>query len=110
MQLSRRVRGPPMWRCLAISEKYLRETRIPGQSGTGVAADRIGADATGFLVGDGTAPGYSDWEVEMHNFGRWTLTMAVLVLWATPARPAEEKMVPGEGAIEVMMLRQKSVQ
>jgi len=46
----------------------------------------------------------------MHRFGRWTLTMAVLVLWGTPAQPAEEKMVPGEGAIEVMMLRQKSVQ
>ncbi len=46
----------------------------------------------------------------MSHFGRWTLALAILAVWGTPARPADEKMVPGEGAIEVMLLRQKSVQ
>lgn len=46
----------------------------------------------------------------MSHFGRWTLALVIVVASGTPARPADEKMVPGEGAIEVMLLRQKSVQ
>lgn len=46
----------------------------------------------------------------MSHFGRWAMALVIGAAWVTPARPADEKMVPGEGAIEVMLLRQKSVQ
>jgi len=46
----------------------------------------------------------------MSHFGRWAMALVIAAAWVTPARPADEKMVPGEGAIEVMLLRQKSVQ
>ena len=39
------------------------------------------------------------------------LALIALAVWTTPARPADddEKMVPEEGAVQVMLLRQKSV-
>jgi len=47
----------------------------------------------------------------MRDFRSWTLALAALTLWGTPARPAEdEKLVPEEGAVQIMLLRQKSVQ
>ena len=48
----------------------------------------------------------------MRNFRMWALALAALTLWVTPARPADkdkEKLVPEEGAVQVMLLRQKSV-
>jgi len=40
----------------------------------------------------------------------WTLTLVALAVWAAPARPDDsDRMVPQEGAVHVMLLRQKSV-
>ncbi len=46
----------------------------------------------------------------MRDFRMWALALAALALGVTPARPAEKKIVPEEGAVQVMLLRQKSVQ
>lgn len=44
----------------------------------------------------------------MRKFSGWTFALAILVLGATAAR-AQEKLVPEDGAIEVMLLKQASV-
>lgn len=50
----------------------------------------------------------------MRELRMLTLTLAALVAWGATARPAEKKaektMVPEEGAVQVMLLRQKSIQ
>jgi len=47
----------------------------------------------------------------MREFRLWSLALVALILWGTPARPAEdEKLVPEEGAVQIMLLRQKSIQ
>lgn len=47
----------------------------------------------------------------MYTYRKSLLALAVAALWATAARPAEdEKIIAREDAIEVMLLRQKSVQ
>lgn len=46
----------------------------------------------------------------MRDFRMWTLALAALVAWGATARSAEKKMVPEEGAVQVMLLRQKSIQ
>jgi hypothetical protein len=52
----------------------------------------------------------------MRTFWKWALVLAVPVVWAAPARPADEpqrrpgsRMVAEEEAIELILLRQKSV-
>jgi Spy/CpxP family protein refolding chaperone len=47
----------------------------------------------------------------MYTYRKSLVALAVAALWATAARPAEdEKIIAREDAIEVMLLRQKSVQ
>ena len=50
----------------------------------------------------------------MRELRMLTLALAALVAWGATARPAEMKaektMVPEEGAVQVMLLRQKSIQ
>lgn len=47
----------------------------------------------------------------MYTYRKSLLALAVVALWATAARPAEdEKIIAREDAIEVMLLRQQSVQ
>lgn len=45
----------------------------------------------------------------MCRIPKWTVALTVLALGAAVARAAENQMVPEEGAIEVMLLRQASV-
>lgn len=47
----------------------------------------------------------------MHRLRNWSLALAVLTVWTVPARPddSDERIVPEEGAVHVMLLRQKSV-
>jgi len=45
----------------------------------------------------------------MCRIPKWTVALTVLALGAAAARAAENQMVPEEGAIEVMLLRQASV-
>lgn len=46
----------------------------------------------------------------MRRFLRFTVGLAVLAAWAAPVRAAEKaKLVPEEGTVEIMLLRQKSV-
>ncbi len=44
----------------------------------------------------------------MRMFSRWTFALAMLALWAATAGAAD-KLVPEDGAVEVMLLRQASV-
>jgi hypothetical protein len=47
----------------------------------------------------------------MRDFRTWSLALAALALWVTPARPAEDpRLVPEEGAVQIMLLRQPAVQ
>ena len=46
----------------------------------------------------------------MHRLRNWTLALAALAVWATPARPDDsDSMVAEEGAVHAMLLRQKCV-
>ena len=46
----------------------------------------------------------------MRKFLRFTVGMAILAAWAAPVRSADKAtMVPEEGTVEIMLLRQKSV-
>jgi len=46
----------------------------------------------------------------MRSYRIWTVALVASALWAAPARPADkERLVPEEGAVQVLLLQQKSV-
>jgi hypothetical protein len=47
----------------------------------------------------------------MRNCRMWTLALAALIAWSVPTRAADEKakLVPEEGALQVVLLRHKAV-
>jgi Spy/CpxP family protein refolding chaperone len=46
----------------------------------------------------------------MRSYRIWTLALAASAAWAAPAWPADkERLVPEEGAVQVLLLQQKSV-
>jgi Spy/CpxP family protein refolding chaperone len=46
----------------------------------------------------------------MHTFCKWVLVLAVPAVWAVPARPGEEPEPPNATTVQLLLLRQKSVQ
>src|SRR5262249_42712343 len=46
----------------------------------------------------------------MRTFCKWALVLAVPAVWVAPAQPGEESPVPNRTTVELLLLRQKSVQ
>jgi hypothetical protein len=59
--------------------------------------------------GDDLVPVVHPWSLTMRTFWKWFVVLAVPAVWVTAARPAE-RLVPEGTTVQLILLRQKSVQ